>query len=128
MITGNKINTVGAELKIRNHQIISGIDASLGGNDEGPNPHELVEAALAACTIQTCHLYANRKQWPLESTEVAVEIVSETKEKAIIRCRIHFLGKLSDEQVTRLLDIANKCPIHRMLSGTIEIQTELGKK
>lgn len=102
------------------HTIISDVSKELGGNDEGLNPHELLEAALAACTASTLQMYANRKQWPLEGADVEVKFVSEGTETIISR-QIKLNGPLDEEQRARLLDIANKCPIHKVLSQKITI-------
>lgn len=110
----------------RNHQIISGVTKQNGGDDEGMNPHELLEASLASCTIITVQMYANRKAWPLESIGVVVTTDSEGSNSHLTR-QITFTGELDEEQVTRLLDIANKCPIHKLLTSNIEIETILKK-
>jgi putative redox protein len=125
VVQGHLKNNLVASLKVREHEVISGLSEKLGGHDEGPSPHEFIEAGLAGCTILTCQLYANRKGWPLVSTEVKVEILSETKEKAIFSRQIKFVGDLSSEQKQRLLEIANKCPVHNLLVDAIDISTEL---
>jgi putative redox protein len=98
------------------------LPAKLGGQDEAPDPHELLESALAACTILTAQLYANRKGLPLESTEATVRVVSEGAETRIAR-EVHFTGELDETQRARLLEIVNKCPIHRLLESRIVIET-----
>lgn len=113
-----------AEMRIRNHLLISGVSEALGGKDEGPDPHELLQAALAACTMITVEMYAKRKQWDLQSIDVTVRIDKEGTETHLTRI-IAFKGKLDEEQRTRLFDIANKCPIHRLLLSKIEIQSQL---
>jgi putative redox protein len=125
MITGNRKNKLAAEIQIRNHTLVSDVSAELGGNDEGPDPHELLQAALAGCTIITVQMYANRKQWPLESTDVKIKILSEDKEGTVISRDVSFKGNLSQEQRDQLLVIANKCPIHRLLTGPVQIQTQM---
>lgn len=126
MVTGERIEKLAASLRVRHHQVISGVSQKSGGADEGMDPHELLEAALAACTMITVQMYANRKQWDLISVDVIVKIVSESDTPRITR-EISFRGKLSEEQRSRLLEIADKCPIHRLLERSIEIETiELG--
>lgn len=125
MITGNRKNTLAAEIQARNHTLISGVSAELGGKDEGPDPHELLQAALAGCTIITVQMYANRKQWPLESTDVKISILSENKEGTVISRDVSFKGNLTQEQRDQLLVIADKCPIHRLLTGSVKIQTQM---
>lgn len=125
MISGNRIHNLAAQIQIRTHQLIEGVTADLGGDDEGPDPHEMLEAALAGCTIITVQMYANRKQWPLKSTDVKIKILSEGKEGAVISRDISFQGELTQEQRDQLFAIANKCPIHRLLIGSIQIQSQL---
>lgn len=125
MITGNRTGNLAAHFQIRDHSLISGVSAALGGLDEGADPHELLQAALAACTIITVQMYANRKQWPLESTDVKINIVSENKEGTMISRDLSFKGDLTQEQRDQLFLIANKCPIHKLLTGSVQIQSQL---
>lgn len=124
MITAKRNGTLGAVSTIRDHQVVSGTSKQNGGDDEGMSPHELLEAALASCTIITVQMYANRKAWPLESTDVVVTTDSEGANSHLTR-QITFKGNLDEEQRARLLDIANKCPIHKLLTSNIEIETIL---
>jgi putative redox protein len=127
MVTGIRKENLVAEIKSGKHTLISGVSEELGGHDEGPGPHGILEAALAACTILTVQMYANRKNWPLESTDVEVKITSENKVETKISRKVSFKGDLTGEQKERLLDIANKCPIHNLLHSKIDITTELEK-
>lgn len=122
MITARRNEKITALTQIRDHQILSGVSKAQGGNDEGPTPHELLEAALASCTIITLQMYADRKLWNLESTEVNIRIDFEGENSQLTR-EIKLIGDLSEEQRTRLIDIANKCPIHRLLESKIKIET-----
>ncbi len=99
----------------------------LGGLDLGPTPHDLVSAGLAACTAQTLRLYAKRKGWPLGPVQVAV---SHSRDPALTPADrfnrvITLNGVLDDEQRARLLDIAEKCPVHRMLTAGSAVSTSL---
>jgi putative redox protein len=123
MVNGKRGTGLTAELSDGRHQWLSGELPKIGGKDEGPSPHELLESALGACTILTLQLYAERKGWPLEGAEVNVEIVQEGPEQNKIRREIRMTGALSDEQRARLLEIADRCPIHRFLSRVTEIET-----
>ncbi len=123
MISGRRSGNLGASLRTKTFEIVSGVPEKLGGENEGPDPHEILEAALAACTIITVQMYANRKQWPLTSTDVEVRIVSEKPEGSEISLAIDFKGNLTAEQRERLLEIAGKCPIHKMLTAPIKIST-----
>lgn len=122
MITGIRKDNLTAEISVRSHKIVSGLLENLGGQDEGPNPHELVEAALAACTILTAQMYANRKGIKLDSTDVVVKIVSEGADSVIER-EVSFKGDLTEEERTRLGEIVEKCPIHKLLQSNIKINT-----
>ena len=108
---------------IRNHKIVSDVDSKLGGDDLGMNPHELLEAALGACTSITIQMYARRKNIQLQDVKMQIHTVSEGTESIITR-KIQFIGDLTSEEKQKLLEIANKCPIHRLLESKITIQTE----
>jgi putative redox protein len=122
------VSTAGGKFKqtvrIGPHELVSDEPVKSGGSDQGPAPHELLLAALGSCTSMTVRMYAERKAWPLGRVEVSVSAARED-ERFRIRRRIHLEGELSDEQRERLLEIANKCPVHRTLSGTIQIESVL---
>lgn len=106
------------------HALLTDVTAADGGDDLAPDPHALLDSALGACTALTVKMYAARKGWPLENADVVI-----THEESPGLYRLHrtvtLRGELSEEQRARLLEIANKCPIHRILSGEISIATEL---
>jgi putative redox protein len=122
MVTAKLKEGLVAEVTARQHHWISGVAEKLGGHDEGADPHELVEAALAACTVLTVQLYANRKGWPLESADVTVKIVSEGPQTQISR-EISYRGPLEEAQKARLTDIASRCPIHKLLESQVTVST-----
>lgn len=105
------------------------VNKSLGSADLAPEPHDLLDSALAACTALTLELYIRRRQ--LAVTDIRVEIDHEETRNAAgevhyrLRRRLHLEGELSAEDRRKLLEIADKCPIHRVLSGEIEIGSEL---
>ena len=100
------------------------VPESLGGHGTAPDPHQYLEVALAGCTALTVQMYANRKQWPLENCDVKIKIVSEGAENVISR-EICLIGsELTAEQKERLMDIANKCPIHRFLERGAKIESK----
>ena len=94
------------------------------GDDQGPAPHDLLDAALATCTAMTVTLVARRKQWPLEDVRVEVSHEADDQTHRMSR-KIELVGKLDEEQRQYLLGIANKCPVHRTLHKKIEIDTAL---
>ena len=106
------------------------------GTDTGPTPYQLLSAALGACTSMTLSAYARHKEWPLESVTVVLThdkihaedcVDCETKEGQVDRIEraIELGGPLSNEQRERLLEIAQRCPVHRTLTSEIKIQTRL---
>lgn len=97
-----------------------------GGKDTGFSPKELLAAALAACTSATVRMYADRKQWPLDEATIDVDLVQDEKgSKTVINRKIHFVGNLDEEQKKRLLAVANACPVHKILSSPIELNTTM---
>ena len=100
--------------------------ADVGGLGSGPTPYELVAAGLGACTAMTVRLYAERKGWPLEHVRIVVchDKVDGQTPPDVFRRRIGFEGPLSAEQIARLFEIADKCPVHRTLEGGSKVETE----
>lgn len=97
---------------------------SHGGTGKGFAPMELLASSLAACTSITLRMYADRKEWDLDNIEVIVDLETNSTESLFKRA-ITLTGNLSQEQTDRLLDIANHCPVHKILSNTISIHTTL---
>ena len=122
--TGNELYKT--EIRSETNFIVSDEPESSGGKDLGFSPKELLAASLASCTGITLRMYANRKGWDL--TDIKVEITFDTdsvdNKLKIIR-NIILSGSLDDSQKARLLNIADKCPIHKIITNPIEITTEL---
>ena len=100
------------------------VPETLGGKDQAPDPHRYLEVALAGCTAITVQMYAKRRNIPLEYTDVKIKILSEGAKNEILR-EVHFVGDLTEEQKTTLLSIAEKCPIHKLLSAGALITTKV---
>lgn len=111
-------------LEIDPHTLMADVAVDDGGDDLAPDPHDLLDSALAACTALTLKLYAARKQWPLENADVLISH-EETPGHYRLNRVVTLRGALLPEQREKLLEIANKCPIHRVLSGEITIETVL---
>lgn len=111
-------------IEIGPHRLLTDAPVDAGGEASGPAPHDLLAAALAACTTLTVNLYAKRKGWKLDEVLVSVQHGQEGAAYGFQRS-IRLLGELSAEERERLLDIANKCPVHKTLSGQIAIRTVL---
>lgn len=118
------------------HSFISDEPAEIG-DDAGPDPYTLLLASLGACTVITLQMYARRKQWPLEQVEVALStyrihardcedcISRDDARVDIIETQLSISGPLDDEQRARLAEIAERCPVHRSLTGEIKIRTQV---
>ena len=124
------------QMKVGRHYLTGDEPLEFGGNDFGPSPYEFVSAGLSACTAMTLQMYARRKKWDLQNVEVhtsygkvhAEDCASCESERSKIdtfKREIKFTGELDSAQRTRLLEIADKCPVHRTLESESEIQTQL---
>ena len=124
------------DISIGSHRLLADEPLEVGGTDTGPTPYGLILAGLGACTSMTLEMYARRKGWPLESLTVRLrhrKIYAqdcsdcETKEGMIDRIEreIELAGPLNAEQKAKLMEIADKCPVHRTLSREINVKTHL---
>lgn len=117
-------------VRIRDHEFITDVSAESGGEDAGPSPHDLYDAALGACKALTVTLYARRKQMPL--TDIAIDIERDDSEerKGTYRLKavVTLTGDLTDAQRQELLAVAGKCPVHKLMTQvTTEVTTVLAE-
>jgi uncharacterized OsmC-like protein/esterase/lipase len=124
------------QMKVGNHHLIADEPESFGGNDFGPNPYEYVSAGLSACTVMTIQMYAKRKGWQIDNVEVHTSYGKEyttdvknceqddAKIDTFIR-KIRISSHLDDNQIQRIMQIADKCPVHKTLVSKTQILTEL---
>lgn len=121
-------------MKSGNHRFIADEPTNFGGNDYGPSPYDFLSAALAACTSMTLHMYARRKKWPLGVVETHVnhsKIHAEDCEHCeeptakidTFERAISIKGDLDEKQRAKLLEIADKCPVHKTLHQKVQIKT-----
>lgn len=106
--------------------VIADEPIEMGGKDLGFSPKELLASALAACTSATVKMYADRKEWDLQEVIINIELDFNAEEnKTLINTKLEFVGDLDDAQKSRLLAVANACPVHKILSNPIEINSKL---
>lgn len=121
-------------VRTRTHALVADEPVAVGGTDAGATPYELLLGALSACTAMTVRMYADRKQWPLEEIVVRIRPVRshavdcancETSEVGVGRLEreIEFVGPLTPEQRTRLLYIADRCPVKQTLERGLHVET-----
>jgi putative redox protein len=125
MIKSERKSGLAVKIQLGTHELVADVMPDLGGQDEGPDPHRLLEAALGACTTITVQMYANRKGWKLDSCDAVVRFTQEDEKAIVIERLITFRGELDAGQKARLLEIADKCPIHRVLTRGVKVESRL---
>jgi len=123
------------QMKLGNHYMIADEPEKVGGNDYGPTPYDLVSAGLSACTAMTIQMYAKRKGWDVQHVEVHTSYSKEhladcedceadSAKIDTFNREIKFEGDLDEKQLSRLLQIADKCPVHRTLHSETQVITK----
>lgn len=115
---------LGQDITIRQFHLLADEPPDLGGNDTGPTPFELVLAGLGSCKGITVKMYAARKGWQLEHVHVDCSLVKVDNAQTI-QAQLQLVGVLTVEQRQRLLEIADRCPVHKLLMAETSIQTVL---
>jgi putative redox protein len=123
-------------IQTKKHSFIADEPTSVGGDDFGPSPYDYLSAGLAACTVMTLKLYAERKKWDLQqvfvyityskkhSDDLNIDVDTPTR-FALLNKKLKFIGNLDEKQTQRLKEIASKCPVHKTLQNRIIIETEI---
>ena len=123
-------------LKVGDHYLIADEPKSFGGNNFGPSPYEFLSAGLAACTVMTIQMYARRKNWNVGNVSVHIdyskdhaidcqECEKDSSKIDTFKREIKLVGNLTDEQKAKLIQIADKCPVHKTLHSKTQIITKL---
>ena len=123
-------------IQTKKHSFIADEPANVGGDDFGPSPYDYLSAGLAACTVMTLKMYAERKKWDLQevfvyityskkhSDELNIDLEKPTRFDHLQK-KLKFIGNLDEKQTQRLKEIAAKCPVHKTLQNKIIIETEI---
>lgn len=118
-----KLEKYATKISTKNHELIVDEPLEMGGRNLGMNPSELMCSSLASCTAITLRMYTNRKEWSIGEIQVEVVLDNEDRDNAIFIRKIYVKGKLDETQMKRVLQIANKCPMHKILSKSNQIDT-----
>lgn len=106
------------------HTIVGDEPIDNGGKDLGPHPGDFLRMSLASCTAITLRMYANRKGYDVKEIEVKVN-TKDVEGKSVFNCQIQITGNINEQIRERMLQIAKLCPVHKMLTRPIEIQTHV---
>jgi uncharacterized OsmC-like protein len=136
VVVGGSATGFAQEIVVGSHRLLADEPVAVGGTDTGAGPYDLLLAALGSCTSMTLGMYARRKKWPVESVRVRLrhsrihaddceDCESSTGLLDLIERDIEITGDLDVAQRARLLEMADRCPVHRTLMSEIVIRTQL---
>lgn len=112
-------------LTAEHHTLIADEPPSVGGTDTGPRPTQLLALSLAACTAVTVEMYAERKGWDVGDVVVDVDYELDPKGTSRFDVTVQIPGEVTDEQLEKLKAVACKCPVHRVLTGDVQITDDV---
>jgi putative redox protein len=136
VIVQGSANGFAQTIEVGKHRLTGDEPIGEGGTDTGPTPYDYLLVALGSCTSMTLGVFARNRKWPLESVQVRLRHAKihaedcescETKTGMLDRIEreITLVGALTEEQRTKLMQIANRCPVHRTLTSEVSIVTRL---
>jgi putative redox protein len=125
------------EVDVGGHQLVVDEPIPVGGSDEGPSPYEMLLAGLGACTAMTLRIYADRRKWPLERARITlqhhkvhvqdcIDCDHKPTKMDVVDRIIVLEGSLTEEQRAKLMEIAERCPVHQTLQSKIQVNTRFG--
>lgn len=125
------------DVEVGGHRLVVDEPIAVGGADQGPTPYEMLLAGLGACTAMTLRIYADRRKWPLERARISllhrkvhaqdcVDCVTQPARMDVVDRIITLDGALTEEQRAKLLEIAERCPVHQTLQTKIQVNTRVG--
>ncbi len=115
-------------IQLANHQLIADEPESKGGKDKGSNPYQLLLASLGSCSAITIRMYAQNKKWDVHLVDIKLNLAQVQRENekiTVIVRKISLGGNLTSEQKERLLAVAKACPVAKILTGSVEIESSL---
>ncbi|MDY7025164.1 MAG: OsmC family protein [Pseudomonadota bacterium] len=118
----NGKSTYCVDLSVSGFDLIGDEPENMGGKNLGPDPYDYLCAALAECSVMTVRWFAEQNNWPVESVEVTITHEKQGREDQFTKQTVITAPELSDEQLAKLYDIVNKCPVHRTLEARASIQ------
>ncbi len=136
-VKAKSLQNLQVEIEADGHRLIGDEPVEAGGDDAGPDPYGLLLSSLAACKVITVHMYARRKEWPLEAVSLSLsthkvhardceDCESDPDAKVdIIEAEISFEGDLDQDQRSRLAEISDRCPVHRTLTSEVKIRSQM---